>query len=61
MRGALNIGITQAEIKEMIIHLSQYSGVPTAVEAIERISRAHVTEAQILIVPSRVCRLMIFA
>src|ERR1700679_2528076 len=34
MRGALNIGVTQAEIKEMIIHISQYSGVPTAVEAI---------------------------
>jgi 4-carboxymuconolactone decarboxylase len=34
MRGALNLGITAAEIKELIIHLSQYSGVPTAVEAI---------------------------
>ncbi|HJU28197.1 MAG TPA: carboxymuconolactone decarboxylase family protein [Candidatus Binataceae bacterium] len=34
MRGALNLGISPAEIKEMIIHLSQYSGVPTAVEAI---------------------------
>ena len=34
MRGALNIGVTQQEIKEMIIHISQYSGVPTAVEAI---------------------------
>ena len=34
MRGALNLGITPAEIKELIIHLSQYSGVPTAVEAI---------------------------
>ena len=34
MRGALNLGITPGEIKELIIHLSQYSGVPTAVEAI---------------------------
>jgi 4-carboxymuconolactone decarboxylase len=34
MRGALNLGISQEEIKELIIHLSQYSGVPTAVEAI---------------------------
>lgn len=34
MRGALNIGVTQQELKEMIIHLSQYSGVPTAIEAI---------------------------
>jgi len=34
MRGALNLGIKPSEIKEMIFHLSQYSGVPTAVEAI---------------------------
>jgi 4-carboxymuconolactone decarboxylase len=34
MRGALNIGITPQEIKELIIHLSQYGGVPVAVEAI---------------------------
>jgi 4-carboxymuconolactone decarboxylase len=34
MRGALNLGITKEEIKELIIHISQYSGVPTAVEAI---------------------------
>ena len=34
MRGALNLGVTQQEIKELIIHLSQYSGVPTAIEAI---------------------------
>ncbi|HVA12845.1 MAG TPA: carboxymuconolactone decarboxylase family protein [Candidatus Binataceae bacterium] len=33
MRGALNLGITHTELKEMIFHLSQYSGVPTAVEA----------------------------
>lgn len=33
MRGALNLGITREEIKELIIHLSQYSGVPSAVEA----------------------------
>ncbi|MGH7864285.1 MAG: carboxymuconolactone decarboxylase family protein [Candidatus Binataceae bacterium] len=34
MRGALNLGITAAEIKEVIIHLAAYGGVPTAVEAI---------------------------
>jgi alkylhydroperoxidase/carboxymuconolactone decarboxylase family protein YurZ len=34
MQGTLKLGITPAEIKELIIHLSQYSGVPTAVEAI---------------------------
>jgi alkylhydroperoxidase/carboxymuconolactone decarboxylase family protein YurZ len=40
MRGALNLGITQAEIKEIIIHLSQYSGVPTAVEGHPRLRRS---------------------
>lgn len=34
MRGALNLGITAQELKEMIIHLSQYAGIPIAVEAI---------------------------
>jgi 4-carboxymuconolactone decarboxylase len=34
MRGALNLGITPAEIKELIIHLAMYGGAPTAVEAI---------------------------
>ena len=34
MRGALTLGITHTELKEMIFHLSQYSGVPSAVEAI---------------------------
>jgi alkylhydroperoxidase/carboxymuconolactone decarboxylase family protein YurZ len=34
MRGALNLGIPQEEIKELIVHVSQYSGVPTAIEAI---------------------------
>ncbi len=34
MRAALNIGISADEIKELIIHLALYSGVPTAVEAI---------------------------
>ncbi len=34
MRGALNLGIPAEEIKEVIVHVSQYSGVPTAIEAI---------------------------
>ena len=34
MRGALNLGIPVEEIKELIVHVSQYSGVPTAIEAI---------------------------
>jgi alkylhydroperoxidase/carboxymuconolactone decarboxylase family protein YurZ len=34
MGGALNLGIPPEEIKELIVHVSQYSGVPTAVEAI---------------------------
>jgi 4-carboxymuconolactone decarboxylase len=33
MRGGLNLGIKPEELKEMILHLSQYSGFPTAVEA----------------------------
>lgn len=38
MRGALNLGIPVAEIKELIIHVSQYSGVPTAIEAIRALN-----------------------
>jgi 4-carboxymuconolactone decarboxylase len=34
MRGALNVGITPEELKEIIVHVSQYSGVPTAIEGI---------------------------
>jgi len=34
MRGALSVGVTPEEIKELIIHLSQYGGIPVAVEAI---------------------------
>ena len=34
MRGALNLGITPQELKEIIVHVSQYSGVPTAIEGI---------------------------
>jgi 4-carboxymuconolactone decarboxylase len=38
MRGALNLGIPVEEIKELIVHVSQYSGVPTAVEAIRALN-----------------------
>lgn len=34
MRGALNLGITPEELREIIVHVSQYSGVPTAIEGI---------------------------
>jgi 4-carboxymuconolactone decarboxylase len=34
MRGALHLGITPEELKEIIVHVSQYSGVPTAIEGI---------------------------
>jgi 4-carboxymuconolactone decarboxylase len=34
MRGAINLGITPQELKEIIVHVSQYSGVPTAIEGI---------------------------
>jgi 4-carboxymuconolactone decarboxylase len=38
MRGALNLGIPVEEIKELIVHVSQYSGVPTAIEAIRALN-----------------------
>ena len=34
MQGALNLGISKEELKEIIVHVSHYSGVPTAVEGI---------------------------
>jgi 4-carboxymuconolactone decarboxylase len=34
MRGALNLGISPEELKEIVVHVAHYSGVPTAVEAI---------------------------
>jgi alkylhydroperoxidase/carboxymuconolactone decarboxylase family protein YurZ len=34
MQGALRLGWTPEELKEVIIHLSQYGGIPTSVEAI---------------------------
>ena len=34
MRGALNNGVTKEELKEIVIHVSHYSGVPSAMEAI---------------------------
>lgn len=34
MKGALHIGVTENEIKEVIVHLSQYAGIPSTVEAI---------------------------
>lgn len=39
MRGALNLGIPPEEIKELIVHVSQYSGVPTAIEAIRAFNK----------------------
>jgi len=34
MRGALNNGVTADELKEIIVHVTHYSGVPTAIEGI---------------------------
>jgi 4-carboxymuconolactone decarboxylase len=34
MRGALNNGVTKDELKEIIMHVCHYSGVPTAIEGI---------------------------
>ncbi len=40
MRGALNLGIPPEEIKELIVHVSQYSGVPTASRSDSRVQRS---------------------
>jgi 4-carboxymuconolactone decarboxylase len=40
MRGALNLGVTPAELKEVVVHVSHYSGVPTAIEAIRAFNDA---------------------
>ncbi len=45
MKAALNLGITELQLKEMIFHLSQYCGVPAAVEAISAFRE--VTEGKI--------------
>jgi 4-carboxymuconolactone decarboxylase len=34
MRGALNLGLTADDLKEIVIHVGQYAGVPIAVEGI---------------------------
>jgi len=34
IQGALHLGWTPEEIKEVIIHMSQYGGMPTTIEAI---------------------------
>jgi 4-carboxymuconolactone decarboxylase len=44
MRAALHVGVTPEEIKELIIHLSQYGGIPVSVEAIRTFRE--VTEAK---------------
>jgi 4-carboxymuconolactone decarboxylase len=45
MRGALNLGIPPEEIKELIVHVSQYSGVPTAIEAIRAFTEVTASKA----------------
>jgi 4-carboxymuconolactone decarboxylase len=34
LQGALRVGWTPDELKEVIIHMSQYGGLPTSIEAI---------------------------
>jgi 4-carboxymuconolactone decarboxylase len=34
LQGALRVGWTPEELKEVIIHMSQYGGMPTSIEAI---------------------------
>ena len=38
LRGAINTGITKAEMKELFIHVAVYCGAPALVEAV-RIAR----------------------
>ena len=40
MRGALNNGVTPDELKEIVVHVSHYSGVPTAIEGIRAFNEA---------------------
>jgi 4-carboxymuconolactone decarboxylase len=35
MQAALHVGVTEAEVKEVLIHVSQYAGVPVTVESIK--------------------------
>ena len=34
MVGALRAGVTEQELKEIVVHLSQYAGIPAAVQAV---------------------------
>lgn len=38
MRGALNLGITAEELKEIVVHLAHYAGVPAAMEGIRAVT-----------------------
>ena len=37
MRGALNVGVTADELREVIIHASPYAGFPAAITAMRRL------------------------
>ena len=39
LRGAKNLGITKEKIEEMILHVSHYSGFPTAVSASQLLNK----------------------
>jgi 4-carboxymuconolactone decarboxylase len=39
MRGALNLGITQDELKELLIHVAHYSGWPTGMAGLSTLQR----------------------
>jgi 4-carboxymuconolactone decarboxylase len=38
MRGALSLGITPEELKEIVVHLAHYAGVPAAMEGIRAVT-----------------------
>lgn len=46
MRGALNLGISADEIKELVVHLSQYSGIPSAMEGVRALREVTTPKAQ---------------
>ncbi len=37
LRGALNVGVTIEELREVIIHVAPYAGFPTAINGMRRL------------------------
>ena len=45
MTGALNLGITPEELKEIVIHIAHYAGVPAAIEGIRAFTEVTASRA----------------